>query len=167
MNRASLGLTRVGTQTRRARQDLATVVLVLTLAIVVGLMAARYPTIALGLSFLGACACLLTLGHRLTAIFLALLPGLLLGYALFDRTFAYVGVYPIFVSEVVLLFATLHLVVARRDLRLTWLHWLLIAFMTLGLIRTIPYFDTDGINALRDGTLWGYGLFALALAPVV
>jgi hypothetical protein len=163
VSRVSLGLV-TAPQTRVARQDLAAVALVLTLAIVAGLVAAEWPMVALAFACIGTCACLLTLGHRLTALFLVLMPCLLLGYALFDRTFAYVGVYPIFISEVVLLIATLHLVVARRELRLTWVHWLLIAFMTLGLFRTLPYLESDGINALRDGTLWAYGLFAFAIA---
>jgi hypothetical protein len=146
---------------------LATVALFFTLAVVVGVIAAWSPTIAVGLASIGAFAGLLTLGKRLTALFLVLMPGLLLGYALLDRTFAYVGVYPIFVSEVVLLVAALHLVVARRQLRLTWLHWLMVAFMTWGLLRTLPFVERDGINALRDGTLWAYGLFALALAAAI
>ena len=33
--------------------------------------------------------------------------------------------------------------------------------MVLGLFRTVPYLQTYGTDALRDGTLWGYGIFAL------
>ena len=41
---------------------------------------------------------------------------------------------------------------------------LLLLFMIWGAIRTIPFLDTYGVDALRDAVLWGYGLFALIVA---
>jgi hypothetical protein len=123
--------------------------------------------VAMGFALAAGLACLLALGSRLTALFLVLLSGLLFGYLLFGRAFAYLGVYPIFVGEAVLALAVLHLVVSGPHVRLTWLHWLLLAFLSLGLLRTVPYIESDGIDALRDGALWGYGLFAIALSAAV
>jgi len=141
---------------------------ILALAAVAGLVAAQSPTTALGLAVSAGLACVASLRHRLSGLFLIIMPGLLLGYALFDKAFAYVGVYPVYVGEVALLIAALH-VVAGRPIRLTWLHfswlhWMLIAFMALGLARTLPYLSRDGIDALRDASLWGYGVFAVALS---
>src|SRR5205823_255185 len=51
-----------------------------------------------------------------------------------------------------------------RLARRTWhgLELLVIVFMLWGAARTLPYISTYGIDALRDGVLWGYGGFALA-----
>ena len=38
---------------------------------------------------------------------------------------------------------------------------LLVLFMLLGLVRTIPYVGEYGADALRDAVLWGYAFFAL------
>jgi hypothetical protein len=37
----------------------------------------------------------------------------------------------------------------------------IILFMAWGALRTIPYLGTYGIDALRDGVIWGYGAFAI------
>ncbi len=141
--------------------------LLIALSAGVGGLAARSQLLAIGVAGIAGVICLLTLGRRLTTLFLVLSTTLLTGYAFFDKAFAYIGVFPLFVSEAVLAVAVLHLVVSYSRLRLTWLHVLLIAFMAWGLARTVPYIGEDGINALRDGTLWGYGLFALAFSAAI
>jgi hypothetical protein len=40
---------------------------------------------------------------------------------------------------------------------------LLVLFMAWGLIRTVPYIGVYGLDALRDGVLWGYAFFALMI----
>jgi hypothetical protein len=40
---------------------------------------------------------------------------------------------------------------------------LLLLFMVLGAARTFPYLGTYGLDALRDGVLWGYAAFALVI----
>jgi hypothetical protein len=47
------------------------------------------------------------------------------------------------------------------------LAWLLIAFCIWGALRTIPFFHSYGIDALRDGAVWGYSAFALIVASCV
>ena len=99
--------------------------------------------------------------------FLLCLGILLIGYAFLGRGFAHLGVPPVYLGEFVLalgLAATAWAAVrSRLQISRSSLVVLLVAFMALGLIRTVPYLRTDGTDALRDGTLWGYGLFALML----
>ena len=38
--------------------------------------------------------------------------------------------------------------------------------MAWGFLRTIPYLSTDGIDALRDAVLWGYGIYALLICLI-
>jgi hypothetical protein len=104
-------------------------------------------------------------------IFLLSLSVLLLGYMFLGRGFAHVGVAPIYVGEVVL---AIGLVCTTIVLVRTWpprqpsiVVWLLVAFMALGALRTVPYLGTYGVDALRDAVLWGYGVFALMLYVVL
>jgi len=102
-------------------------------------------------------------------LFLTLLGVCLLGYAFLGRGFAYLGIHPIYVDALVWSLAAFYLI-----MRPTWLKILseplvliLVLFMLWGTIRTFPYLGVYGIDALRDGVLWGYGLFALAVAHLV
>ena len=103
--------------------------------------------------------------------FLASLGILLLGYMFLGRGFAHVGVPPVYVGEVVLalgVVATAAALLSARPVRPPNLVvWLLIAFMVLGAVRTVPYLGTYGVDALRDAVLWGYGAFALMLYVLV
>lgn len=97
---------------------------------------------------------------------LALLGPTLLGYALLGRGWAYLGVPPIFIGEVVLA-AGLALLVLSGEWRRALDHpaaWTLVALGAWGLPRTLPYLSTHGVDALRDAAVWGYGLFALIAA---
>ena len=104
-------------------------------------------------------------------VFLVTLGVLLLGYMFLGRGFAHIGVPPLYVGELAL---AIGLVSTGFVLARTWpprrpsvVVWLLIAFMALGALRTIPYLGTYGVDALRDAVLWGYGAFALMLYVVV
>lgn len=105
----------------------------------------------------------------LARLFLTALGISLLGYAFLGRGFAYLGIPPIYVDAFVWSLAALCLIA-----RPTWpkmlrepLVLILVLFMIWGAIRTLPYLGVYGIDALRDGVLWGYGLFALAVAYLV
>ena len=104
---------------------------------------------------------------RIVRIFLLVLGVLLAGYAFLGRGFAHLGVPPVYLGEFVLalgLAATAWAAIrSRLQVRRSWLAVLLGIFMLLGLIRTVPYIPADGVNALRDATLWGYGVFALLI----
>lgn len=104
-------------------------------------------------------------------LFAVALTAILAGYMFMGRGFAHIGVGPVFVGDVVLALGLLTacVVVARRGLRGTmgWTITFLVLFMFLGAARTIPYLGTYGLNALRDGVLWGYAAFALVIYLVV
>jgi hypothetical protein len=93
---------------------------------------------------------------------------LLAGYALFGRGFAYIGIPPIFIGEIGLALAVATLLY-RFDLTLLQspITWLLAAFMLWSAVCTLPYIETYGIDALRDGVIWGYAIYSLAVAVVL
>ena len=97
--------------------------------------------------------------------FLLTLGALLVGYAFLGRGFAHLGVPPLYVGEFVLAFGLVATAVAAMRSRLqisrSALVIVLLVFMVLGAIDTVPYIPKYGTNALRDATLWGYGIFAL------
>lgn len=105
---------------------------------------------------------------RLFAITLAFI---LIGYMAMGRGFAHIGVGPVFIGDVVLILGVITGIIAlarrRFEARPSATVVLLLAFMALGVLRTIPYLGTYGINALRDGVLWGYAIFALLICGLM
>jgi hypothetical protein len=106
---------------------------------------------------------------RMERLFLGFLVVVLIGYAIFGRTFAGLGVRPIFVGEVVLALGVLSAIANGWHVRVarTPVLYFLMAFMAWCAARTIPYVGTFGLNALRDAVLWGYGIFVFLLAPIL
>lgn len=106
-----------------------------------------------------------------TRIFLVVLGILLLGYMFLGRGFAHIGIGPIYIGDWVLLLgmAAAAFVLVRGGVRapITWIVALLVAFAALGAARTIPYLGEYGLDALRDGVLWGYAGFALIVYLLV
>ena len=100
--------------------------------------------------------------------FLGYLTILLLGYAVFGRGFAYLGVPPVYVGEIGLVIGIAvmltHILVPVWESRLVWG---LVAFMIWGFFNTLPYVGTYGMDALRDGAQWGYAVYALAVATAI
>jgi len=94
---------------------------------------------------------------------------LLAAYALLGKAFAYVGVGPVFVGELSLAAGLLAALLSRSVLRVFTVPatWFLAALMCWGAMRTVPSFGPYGRDALRDATLWGYGLFALVVGAVI
>jgi hypothetical protein len=76
---------------------------------------------------------------------------------------------PLYIGEIVLAVGLLNVVANGWRVRLirTPTTYLLIAFMVWGALCTIPYLKTYGLNSLRDAVIWGYGVFALLLAPLL
>ena len=99
-----------------------------------------------------------------------MLAGLLVGYAFFGRAFAYLGVRPIFVGEVALLVGLWAFVRVCSKGASGPPSAFIILFMVWGALRTIPYIGTYGVDALRDGVIWGYGTrrsWSVRLQPLV
>jgi len=138
------------------------------LTALVGLLAGYQPqlTLLLVLGLAGA-AFVFGIGRHVTAVFLGGLAVILAGYAFFSRTFAYVGIPPLYVGEVVLGLGFLAYLHAISRWELTRIHVLLLLFMGWGAMQTVPYLPVYGVNALRDAVGWSYGFYALFLSAVV
>jgi O-antigen ligase len=115
----------------------------------------------------------LRMGQRALNAFAILLPPVLAAYAFFDRGFAYVHVpgTPIFAGEVVMLagFATLLFGTSyvRRGFQRSTVAKVLLVFTAWGLLRTIPYIESNGIDAVRDAALWYYALIAIPVCAAI
>ena len=101
--------------------------------------------------------------------YLAALGVVLLGYALFSRAFAYVGVPPLFIGEIMLGLGVVELVRVRAR---GWAVsepalWLLGALLALAAARTLPSIGRYALDAPRDAMQVGYGLFALVVAGLI
>jgi O-Antigen ligase len=101
--------------------------------------------------------------------YLMLLSGVLLGYAMMGKGFAYIGIPPIFIGECAFL---LGLVVFARTgcfiaVLATVPALLLAAMMMWVLLRTLPYLDVYGLNAARDSVVVLYGAFAFIVAALL
>jgi hypothetical protein len=105
--------------------------------------------------------------ERLSRVFLVALALLLLGYAFVGRGFAHLGAPPLYLAEPVLFIGSLATLFLLPKARLLPLHWYLFVFMAWGAARTLPYLETDGIDALRDSVTWAYALFAIAVSLAV
>jgi hypothetical protein len=96
---------------------------------------------------------------------------LLCGYIFFSKGFAYVGFFPVYVSEIgiavgvgtvcVLFF------INRRNLRLRPLLKLEVAFLLVFLVSqlpaTVPYFGEHGILVIRDAMQYLYAIYTLCI----
>src|SRR5688572_2600370 len=90
-------------------------------------------------------------------------------YAIIGKGFAYLGVPPLFVGEMLLLVG-LWLWAGRRFAGLNAMfapQLFLIGYMLWGLLRTVPDVPVYGTDALRDAVVWGYGLFALVVSGLI
>jgi hypothetical protein len=87
----------------------------------------------------------------------------LLGYALAGKGFAYIGLPPLFIGEVVLVCGLVTFAFLGR-----WRHvlrapsvWFFLLLAAWGFVRTYPYIAVYKADALRDAAIWGYGAFAI------
>lgn len=143
------------------------VLLYFGLSVLIGLAILWYPAIAIILVIsLVAMTCGLWWLPKLPDIFLGSLGILLVGYAFGGRSFAYLGIPPLFVGEIVLALGCLTLILygGIQQVLKSPLSWFLIMFALWGAIRTVPYLQMYGIDALRDGVIWGYSIFGLLVA---
>jgi hypothetical protein len=127
-----------------------------------------HPLAPLGLSAAASAALLIVRKALLAQLFLVYLGLLLIGYAFFGRSFAHIGVAPVYLGEVALVLASLVLLRHwRRVGSLGAIEILLLAFMVLGAVHTVRFLPRDGVDALRDGVLWGYAFVAFAVTALL
>lgn len=102
-------------------------------------------------------------------VWLAALGWNLVGYAVLGKGWAYVGLPPIFIGEVLLLLGAIVLFTTPQWQRVLTLSpvWGLLALNVWGAVRTIPYASAYGIDALRDAMIWGYSAFAMIVAALI
>ncbi len=128
-------------------------------------LAAVWPQLGIAASLAAAgVAALIALRTRWVEVFVALLGVLLGAYMFSGRLVAHIGIPPVYVGELVLGTGVVSLLFTARRARLHPIEVLIVAFMLLGALRTIPYLGIYGLDALRDAVLWIYGIFALAVS---
>ena len=147
---------------------LATMQLRLVMGMAAGVVAGVVVTVA---AFVGLSITL----HKRGRLFWIVLPIILMGYMFAGKGFAYVGVYPVFVSEVTLAlgcFVVVAMILLAKSGPQLWVFTrlsalILVFFMLWGAFRTLPYLGEYGVEALRDGVIWGYAIFAFCVAMLV
>jgi hypothetical protein len=101
--------------------------------------------------------------------YLLLLSGVLLGYAILGKGFAYFGLPPIFIGEIV--FSVGIVILLRTGCLVAVLasmpSLLLAAAMLWVLLRTLPFIDAHGVDALRDSVVIIYGGFAFIIIALL
>ena len=101
--------------------------------------------------------------------YLAFLGCVLIGYALFSRSFAYVGVPPLFIGEIALGVGLL--TIARSGGLRAWFDqpvaWVLLAYVALATVRMLPYLGTYGLDAPRDAMQVYYGFYAVTVGGLI
>ncbi len=139
----------------------------LAIAAASGVLVSVWPTSAAVIAAAVVGLWLVAMGRRVVALFHGGLIVILVGYAFLGKGFAYLGVPPLYVGEMVLALGLVSILVSYGRARFGVLHGLLAIFMIWGAIRTIPYVGLYGIDALRDAVTWAYGLFAIAVSVTV
>lgn len=101
--------------------------------------------------------------------YIAALGVCLLGYALLGRTFAYVGLPPVFIGEIMLLVGLMVAAGSRKvaEILANWPMRFWLVLMAWTVVRTVPYLGRDGLDAPRDAMLVGYGLYAIIVGSLL
>ncbi|MGF1454211.1 MAG: O-antigen ligase family protein [Alphaproteobacteria bacterium] len=93
----------------------------------------------------------------------------MMGYMALDKGFAYIGASPIFIGEITLALGFFVILTGAYSIRVfqSPIAWALAVFIMWNALRTLPFVDAYGLDALRDAVLWGYALFALVIAGIL
>jgi hypothetical protein len=101
--------------------------------------------------------------------YLALLSGVLLGYAMLGKGFAYLGLPPLYIGEIALLTGIVIFWRTRclAGLLTTLPALLLAAAMAWVLLRTLPFIEAYGFDSFRDSVVVMYGGFAFIVVALL
>lgn len=105
-------------------------------------------------------------GPVLPRLYLKGLAVLLIGYACFGRSVAYLGMPPLYAGELLLVFGMVAAAFSG-GLSALWRvpqFWLLAILVSWGIARTAPFVAEYQLDAVRDAMLFGYGTFAVTVA---
>jgi hypothetical protein len=93
----------------------------------------------------------------------------LAGYALLGKGFAYTGVKPFYIGELSLVLGLIALISSKSSTHTfsSATAKLLLLILAWTVIRTVPFIGLYGIDAIRDGMIFGYGLFAFCVASAL
>jgi Right handed beta helix region/O-Antigen ligase len=110
-----------------------------------------------------------SVAHSSANVFLCVLGLALVGYATLGKSFAYLGLPPLHVGEFVLLAGLAALIGSRAPLAMLVVLpcQLLAVLMGWVMLRTIPYIEEHGLDALRDSVIVMYGLLGLIVIAVL
>jgi hypothetical protein len=102
-------------------------------------------------------------------VYIRLLGGSLVGYAVLGKGFAYVGAPPVFIGEVLFALGAVALLCSGNMLRtLTALPNVILAVLaTWVILRTAPFIGIHGIDALRDSVVVIYGVFGVTICALL
>ena len=105
----------------------------------------------------------------ISVLYLIIVGILLLGYATLNKGFAYLGVHPYYVGELVLSIGLLLVLVGVGSLRIfrSPIVWVLLVFLIWQTMITVPGISKYGIVAVRDSVIWLYSLFALLVSSAL
>lgn len=129
----------------------------------------------LGIGLTGGAAVTGSLGTRAVAgrsygdYYLIILAVVLAGYAIFGKTFAYLGFPPLYVGEIALLLGIVAFIQSRCVIA-TFANMpmlVLSLLMAWVLLRTLPFIGLYGINAVRDSVIVMYGGFAFIVVALM
>lgn len=95
--------------------------------------------------------------------------GMLLGYALLSRSFAYIGVPPLFVGEIMIVFGLVAMLRSGRPgpIFAQPAAWLMTALVAWAVVRTVPFVPEWGLDAPRDFMMMGYAVYAVIVGALV
>lgn len=112
--------------------------------------------------------------NRTIEFFLYFLGVVLAGYAFLGKGFAYLGYFPVFIGEITLALGLFTLVFtfafSSRTEKITEgifclpIMRLLLVFLAFGSVHIMIGFFYHGMNALRDGVLFTYSIFAILVS---
>lgn len=136
----------------------------LFVAVVLGSVAAHDPghAVLLGSGCLVA-GLVIWINRTVKELCLLFLFSLVIGYLVFGRAFAYVGFPPLYVGEIGLFTAFVAILLGSSGQRVRIYQLPVFLFVFWGVIRTVPYLDIYGLNAIRDAALYYYAFFAVAV----
>ncbi len=104
-----------------------------------------------------------------TRINLALIAFMLMGYAFFDKSFAYLGVFPFYIGEIVLIASLMTALLTRihSGYLTSPIAYAMLAFLLWQIVTLM--FQTTGkwIDAGRDSVIWIYGLYAILIPSLL
>lgn len=112
--------------------------------------------------------------NRTTEFFLYFLGVVLVGYAFLGKGFAYLGYFPVFIGEITLALGLFTLVFTfvfssrtekiMEGISCLPIMRLLFVFLAFGSVHIMIGFFYHGVNALRDGVLFTYSIFAILVS---